>query len=88
MLNTMWVLMMEWFDVEGKEYKPSKYYFFESAEKALDYAYDVCHFNDCYEKVGKPYDMYLFKCEPHEGLDEGGGYYQAAWFDLDKKIRN
>lgn len=87
-MDRYWILLADWYDSHGEEHRECDYYFFDTAEEGLDFAYSLCHSKSAWEDAGKPYNLSLHNCKKGEPFPEGGGYYMAAWFELDKKIRD
>ncbi len=87
-MNTIWILLLDWFNEYGEETRECEYCFFTDVEQALDKAYKLCHSTKAWEKAGKPYNLSLHRRKEGESMPEGGTTYMAAWFQLDKKIRD
>jgi hypothetical protein len=88
-MNTIvYLLALDWY-TEGVEFyaqEPMKYYFFDKADAALDLADKICFSKNYYKDYNEPKNMYLFKVKPGEPFMESNRW-QAAWFDVDRKLR-
>ncbi len=87
MNDKLWIILVDWFKEEDGEFRLDDYYFYNTAEDALDFAYQLCHSKSAYETAGEPTDAYLFHCAYGEPFPEGGDLFDAAWFNLDSKFR-
>lgn len=86
---SVYVVSCEWFDKNSdKEIKPTTYYFFASAKKALNFANNIAWNKNTYIKCGKPMDVYLYKLKKGKVFDKDNWLdqrYITAWQDLDER---
>lgn len=91
----MYIVMLDWFDVDTEiAKKMPAYFFFPTAEDALEFANAVCREKVMWERFECPKDMYLYR---HMGPRSSYSYfkqgfseeqrYLAAWLDCDKYIK-
>lgn len=83
---SVYAVELEWYDELKQEVDiPSKYYFFDNAEEALDLAHDISWNPFLYKEYGSPRDVYLYKIEEGKAVDENVvPHYLTAFLDLDE----
>lgn len=85
---SVYAVTCKWFDEDLEDtIKPTTYYFFDSAEDALDFIDDINWDKETYIKCGEPMDVHLYKLEKHQAFNENSWLdqrYIAAWWDVNK----
>lgn len=78
---------LEWYNEdEDNVFRPTESFYFDRAEAALDFASNIVTDKYEYEKYHKPTDVYLYKIEEGQMINENTIYsFTAAWQGLDKK---
>ena len=84
---SVYAVELEWYDDALDDMiHPNKCYFFDCADKALEFASKLSFYGSWYRKYGMPHDVYMFKLEDYEGVKCNiDDTYVAKWGDLDKK---
>lgn len=57
-----YIVALEWYDVElDKTLHPTRYYFFQSADQALEFGHKIAYGAKAWENAGEPRSVYLYK---------------------------